>query len=336
MFEFFKKGKLDDLSYEEAFLIHKKLLNNQLSDIQIGYLWGFLETKKITEEELKGFLDATRNEINYIDSDELKPLDLSINYRGKNKTFCILPASIFIAAGAGAKIAGHGNDKIYSTIGITYHEILNKMGCGYIKTKEKALKALELSGFTFIHQKYYSPRLYNLLKKRKEIRFKTYIDILELFLNPFKTSKILVGALDKVFIHKYMELAYYMGFNDVFVINGLEGGVEPFTNKETKLYSNRILGINIYPKDLNINISSFKIKTLKENAKICLSILRNENHILTQWAVLSSAILLIAYGITEDLKEAIDMSEKSLKLNVANEMFEIYKNISNSEIKATV
>jgi anthranilate phosphoribosyltransferase len=87
---------------------------------------------------------------------------------------------------------------------------------------------------------------------------------------------------------------------------------------------------------MNINPSSLKLTDIDQNAKICLSILKNKNHTLTKWAVLTSAILLIAYGITEDLKEAIDMSEKSLKLNSANEMFEIYKNISNSEMKTNV
>ena len=330
-----EKENLKNLNYKEAFSAHKKVINQKVPDIQIGSFWEVMNIKNSAEEELKGFLDSTRDEINYIDSDEFKPLDLSINYDGKNQTMYVLPAAIFIATGAGAKMVGHGNNKVPFKMGITYHEILNEMGCSYIKDENKILKTLELSGFAFYHQKYYSPKLHELLKKRKKFGLKNYLNTIELFFNPFKTSKILIGASKNTSIHKYMEIAYYMGFNDVFIVKGLEGGIEPCVNKETKLYSNKILGINIYPKNLNIKSSNLKITSVEENAEICLSILKNKKHPLTSWAILTSALLLIAYGKTEDLKEAIDMSEQSLKLNIANEMFEIYKNISNSD-KITV
>ncbi len=337
MIEYFKKLENgNNLSYKEAFSIHKKIINKKISDIQTGYFFGLMNSKSITEEELKGFLDASRVEMNYVDTDEFNPLNIAVNYEGKSKTVSILPASIFIATGAGAKISGHGSSKVPPNYGITYHEVLNKMGCSYIKDKNKILKALELSGFSFVHQKYYNPKLYAFLEERRKIGTKTYINSLEIFLNPFKTSKILIGVETQENIHNYMETAYYMGFNDVFAIQGLEGGVEPFPNKETKIFSNKIFGININPKNLNIPNSKLKITDVEENAKICLSILKNKKHPLTPWAVLTSALLIVSYGITEDLKEAIDMSEKSLNLNIANEMFEIYKNISNSEKKITV
>jgi anthranilate phosphoribosyltransferase len=326
-----EERRFNNFNYKEAFFLQKKILNSQVPDLELGFLFRIMEIKGETEEEIKGFLDAVRDEINYIDSDEIKPLNLPINYR-KKRTLNIFPASIFIAAGAGAKIAVHCNE--YNSC--NFSEILEKMGCSYIENKSKILRALELSGFAFLNQKQYAPKLHILSKKVRELGFETYLDRLELFLNPFKTSKILLGTYTKSLVQKYMEIAYYMGFNNVFIINGLEGGIEPFIDRETKIYSNRIFGINIYPKGMNINPSSLKLTYVDQNAKVCLSILKNKNHTLTKWAVLTSAILLIAYGITEDLKEAIDMSEKSLKLNSANEMFEIYKNISNSEMKTNV
>ncbi len=328
------KEKLKNLNYREAFFAHRQILNNKATDIQKGYFFGAMRIKHATEEELKGFLDATKNEIKYIETDEIHPLDIAANYDGKTETLHILPASIFIATGAGAKIVGHGNNKVPPKYGITYHEVLNGMGCSYFKNEAKILKALELSGFAFYHQKYYNQKLHFLLEKRRELGLRTYLNTIEKILNPFKTSKLLIGTSHKKFITKYLEIAYYMGFNNIFVVGGLEGGVEPFPNRETKVNSTKIFGINIRPKNFNVRNSSLKLNnSIKDNSKICISILKNENNPFREWAILTAGLLLVAYGKTEDLKEAIKLSEESLKLNIAYEMFEIYKNISNANKK---
>ena len=323
------KNKWQNLSYRESLNIQRKILNREISDVQLGFFWGAIRLKHPTVEELYGFLDALKEETNFINTDEILPLDIAVNYDGKNRTIYILPSAIFIATGVGVKIVGHGNEGIPSKFGITYHQVLNAMGCDYPKNEEVILKALELSGFSFYHQKLYNPKLHSLLPKRKEFHLRTYINSIEKLINPFKTTKVITGVNHNNYISKYIELSQYSGFKDCFVIKGLEGGIEPFMEKETKIFTNKAFSLTILSKNNLEEVSiSNKNVSIKENANINISILKNEDNPFKNWAVLTAGILIVAYGSTEDIKEAINMAEESLNSGVAYENFELYKSIT--------
>jgi len=320
------KERSKDLTYEEAYQANKKILNREATDIQTGFFWGAMRIKYATEEELTGFIDALKEETQYIETDEIIPVDIAVGYDGKDKTLHILPASIFIATGAGAKIVGHGNENVPSKFGITYHQVLETMGCRLLSEKEDILKALELSGFSFYHQRFLNPKLASLLPKRQEFGLRTYLNTIEKLLNPFKTTKVLIGVAHTPFVKKYMTLANHMGFKDIFVVKGLEGGIEPYPDRETKIYTNKIFSVSIVSKD--IKEKTPKITSVEENAKVCLSILKNEENPLKDWAVMTAGLILIAYGKTEDVKEATRLAEESLKSGAAFESFEVYRSFS--------
>ena len=323
------KNKWKDLSYEESYLAQKKINNNEVNDIQLGFFWGAIRLKHPSIDELHGFLDALKEETNFINTDEFLPLDLAINYDGKNRTIHILPSAIFIATGAGVKIVGHGNENVPSKFGITYHQVLNAMGCDYPKNTDVILKALELSNFSFYHQKLYNPKLASLLPKRRDFYLRTYLNTIEKIINPFKTNRVIIGVNHNNYISKYMELSQYSGFEESFIVKGLEGGIEPFIDKETKIFTNKAFSLTILSKNNNNNVSIYsKDISTKENASINLDILKNENTPYKEWAILTAGILIIAYGLTEDIKEAINIAEESLKSGVAYENFEIYKSIT--------
>ncbi len=324
------KERAKNLTYEEAYNANTMILKQEATDIQTGAFWSSMRMKQATEEELKGFIDSTAVYTEFIET-ELNPLDLAVPYDGKNRTIHILPASIFIASGVGVNLVGHGSDKVPSKFGITYHEVLNEMGCNYIEDKNKLKKALELSGFAFYHQKYMNKKLYSLLPKREEFGLRSYINTIEKLLNPFKSTKVIIGYTHKAFVERYIQISYHRGFKDIYLINGLEGGIEPFISKPTQIKSNKAFSLNIIAKEIDIDISLESVdNSVKKNAEICLSILKNENSPYKQWALLTSAILVVTYGLVSDIKEAYNLCEHSLSEMAALEKFEIYKNISNS------
>jgi anthranilate phosphoribosyltransferase len=322
------KNKASDLSYDEAYEANRIILELMATDVQIGAFWSAMRMKHSTLEELSAFLDSLKEETNFIETGDLIPIDISIGYDGKNRSMHILPCAIFISAGAGAKIVGHGASNVPSKFGITYHEILNAMGCSYLSFTEDILKTLELSGFAFYHQKFLNPKLYRLLPKRQEYGLRSYLNTVEKLLNPFKTTKVLIGVSHPNYIDKYIQLAFYNGFKDIFVVKGLEGGIEPFPNKETKVYTSKIFSISIVPRDLKEKVSSSKNFSVEENAKICLSILKNEDTPFKDWAVITAGLIIYAYGLENDISNATKLAEESLKSGAALESFEIYRSLS--------
>ncbi len=321
------KERWKDLSYEEAYSAQKTILNDGATDIQTGAFWGVMRIKYASIEELKGFIDATKEDINHIEAQEFQPVDLAVGYDGKNRSIHILPAAIFIASGAGAKVVGHGNENVPSKYGITYNDILKHMGCEIISDRDNILKTLELSGFAFYHQSFMSPKLAALLPKRREFGLRTYINTIEKILNPFKTTKALIGMTHSKFLDKYIQIASYSGFKDIFVVKGLEGGIEPFPERETKVITNKIFSISIIPKDME-NVSISETLSPKENAQLCISILNNEDNPLKKWAIITAGLIIYSYGIGENITEAIKKAEESLETGAALESFDIYKSLT--------
>ncbi len=321
------KKNAKDLTYNEAFQVHEKILNGKVSDIKLAAFWMGERIKTESIEELNAFLDASKEFCNFVETGELSPLDLAVNYDGKNKSWHILPASIFIATGAGAKIVGHGAENVPSKFGITYHQVLNKMGCKCSNKTEVLLKSLELSGFAFYHQKFIVPKLYTLLPKRQDFYLRTYINVIEKLLNPFKTTKVIVGVAHTPYIEKYIQLGYHSGFKDVFVVKGLEGGIEPYPNKETKVFTSKGYSFSILPKDIKVDITVEEIN-VEENARICEEILEDKANPFKDFAIITAGLLIQAYGLTDNITEAIKLAEESLASGAAYENLQICKSIT--------
>jgi len=205
------------------------------------------------------------------------------------------------------------------------------MGCKIYLNPNDILKALELSGFGFYHQELLNPRLASLLPERQEFGLRSFLNTIEKILNPFKTTKVLIGVTHSQFITKYIQIGVHTGFQDIFVIKGLEGGVEPFPDRETKVYTNKIFSLSIIPKDIKKNIKSIKNLSVKENADICLSVLKNEKNPFRDWALITAALIISAYELEDDIKRSFSIAEESLKSGAALECFELYRSLSKTK-----
>ncbi|WP_457626521.1 anthranilate phosphoribosyltransferase [Persephonella sp.] len=322
------KKRFKDLSVEEAYLAEKEIIENRATDIQIGAFWSAERIKYASVEELKGFIDLHREYMDYIETD-IKPVDIAINYDGKDRSVHILPASIFIASGAGVFLGGHGAENVPSKYGITYHQILELMGAKIPEKKETIRKSIEETGFGFAHQRVFAQKLFNLLPKRREFGLRTYHNTMERMLNPYKTDKLITGVSHPPYIQKYTHLAQHVGIKRITVFKSLEGGVEPFPNHRTEIHINDHT-FTLHPENIKKELILKKISP-EENAKICLQILKNENPECEPFAVLTASVLITAYGITDSIEKAKELAEESLFSGKALEKFKRYTEITQEE-----
>ncbi|MBK3332254.1 hypothetical protein GWK41_04135 [Persephonella atlantica] len=320
------KKRFKDLTTEEAYQVEKLISEGKATDLQTGAFWSAERIKYASVEELKGFLKYHRENIKTVDT-EIKPLDIAVNYDGKDRSVHILPASIFIGAGAGTYIGGHGAENIPSKYGITYHQILEKMGARTPSNIDTVKKTLEKTGFGFVHQRVFAQKLFNLLPKRKEFGLRTYHNTMERMLNPYNTDRVITGVSHPPYIEKYTELARFAGMNKITVFKSLEGGVEPFPNHETKLFIDGRESLIVHPEGINKKIILQKLSP-EENSKICISVLKEKETPYTPFAVLTAALLVIAYRKTESFEEAKELAQESLLSGRAYEKFKKYCEIT--------
>ena len=316
------KRRFKDLSQEEAYTAEKMINEGNASPLQIGAFWSAERIKYASTEELKGFLKYHRENMEVVKT-TVKPLDIAINYDGKDRSLHILPASIFIAVGTEIYIGGHGAEGIPSKYGVSYHQILEKMGAKTPSKIDTVKKSLEETGFGFVHQRLFAQKLFNLLPKRKEFGLRTYHNTMERMLNPYDTDKIITGVSHPPYIEKYTELAKYSGMNKITVFKGLEGGVEPFPNHETKLFIDGKESLIVHPDSINKEIVLQKIP-MEENSKICISVLKEKRTPFTPFAILTAALLILAYRKTDEFEKAKDLAQESLLSGKAYEKFKKY------------
>jgi len=327
------KKRFKDLTKEEAYQAEKIIANGGATDIQIGAFWSAERIKYASIDELKGFIDVYREELKPVETD-VKPLDLAVNYDGKDRSIHILPASIFIASACGVYLGGHGAENVPSKYGTTYHQVLEKMGAKTPDSIDTVKETLEKTGFGFVHQRLFAQKLFNLMDKRREFGLRTYHNTMERMLNPYNTDKVITGVSHPPYIEKYIALGRYVGMERITVFKGLEGGIEPFPNQGTDVFIEDKKGgrfVAVDPEGVDKTLVLRKV-SLEENAQICLDILRHKGEEgVVMFALLSSALLLMGYGKTEDLDEALFTSYQALKSGEAYKKFQQYAEITNSK-----
>ncbi len=326
------KNGSKDLTFEQAYDSLKLFLNKEATTVQRSAFLMAERMKGETIEELKGFLKALKSETKTVDLSNIKPIDIATNYDGKNRTVHILPSAVFIASGAGLNTVSHGADKVPAKYGTNMNDVLNAMGCGNLKNEEQVVNAVEKSGFGWYHQKYFLPKLYEILPERREFTLRTFFNVIEKLVNPFNTDTIFTGVFHGNYIQKLIPLSEITGFKNVVVSQSLESGIEPFpfSNRNTRITDNNgnqyvinsaNFGIEILEEEINIT-------DMKENAKINLEILNNKENKFKKWAILTSAVLLFVGKKVNSIENGIKESEYSLKNGYPLEKFNLYKEIT--------
>ncbi|HEY1039407.1 MAG TPA: anthranilate phosphoribosyltransferase, partial [Bacteroidia bacterium] len=192
------------LSRNEARNVLMGIAENKFNQAHIASFLTIYMLRKVTIEELEGFRDALLELCIRLDLNEFDVIDLcGTGGDGKN-TFNISTLSSFIVAGAGAKVAKHGNYGVSSVCGSS--NVLEHLGVKFT-TKESQLKRqLNEAGICFLHAPLFHPALKNVSSVRKELGVKTFFNMLGPLVNPAQPGKQVTGVfnLELARIYSYL------------------------------------------------------------------------------------------------------------------------------------
>jgi len=295
------KENLKDLSREEAYTVFKAILEGKLSQVKTSAFLTAMRIKGETPEELLGVVEAIREKMDFPESRE-NVLDLALNYDGKNRSVYILPSALWLLSKLGLEFTNHYALKVPTKEGITLYELV---------------KALNVNiNVQFVDQRDYCPELYKLMPLRRELGFRSFINTVEKFLNPFGAKKVVVSIFHKPYFEKNEKLLGLLDFEDYTIIKGLEGGIEPLPDRPTyvKRKGKEIEEIN--PKNLKLelpkDVSSQDV--LKDSVKVNKRIIDGkEKGEFLNWAIYTAGILLYASGQCENTKTCLERIKEVLE-----------------------
>ncbi len=304
------KEHLQDLTREEARRATLDLLEGKLSTPKASALLTAMRIKGETPEELLGITETLRENLRY-PQPERNALDLSVNYDGKVKSLSILPSAVVITNACGVKLTYHYAERVPVKEGITLADIFEEMDYKYVNRDL----------FVSIHQREFAPGLYKLLPLRRELGFRTFLNVVEKLLNPFNTRRVITSIFHKPYFEKLSSLCKALGFERWTVIKGLEGGIEPLTDRPTffKVVEGEVQKFD--PSSAGIDLPK-RVETsevLGESVEINLKVLEGKaTKEFINWALLTSAFLLFAYGSVEDLRQGFETAREGYKKHISN------------------
>lgn len=218
-----------DLSASEAEQAMEIIMSGQASDAQIGGYLVALRMKGETPAEITGSARAMRTHafrVPYQASGAL--LDTAGTGGDGAHTFNISTASAFVIAGAGRKVAKHGNRAASSRCGSA--DVLGALGANLDLTPEQVAQCIETVGIGFIFAPRFHPAMKYAIGPRRELGQRTIFNLLGPLTNPAGATHQLIGVYDPALTHLLAEVLGSLGGKAAFVVHGY-GGLDELTTR---------------------------------------------------------------------------------------------------------
>jgi anthranilate phosphoribosyltransferase len=215
------KGKngARSLTYDEAYQAFKMILNDEVLDVQLGAFLMLLRVKEESVDELAGFVQATRDTLNF------KALDVDLDwssYAGKRKHYPWFLLAALTLAHHGYKIVMHGASG--HTLNRMYTEqVLEYLGFPICQNQDQVEQQLQQRNFAYLPLEVISPVLSELIALRNVMGLRSPIHTLARLINPFNAKATLQAIFHPAYRSSHQQAAFKLGYQNSAVIKG-EGG----------------------------------------------------------------------------------------------------------------
>jgi anthranilate phosphoribosyltransferase len=307
-----------DLSFDDAHQVMLKIMTGEVNNSQIAALLAALKSKGETAEEVAGFAQAMRDKSIRIRCNDEQVIDVCGTGGDNSGTFNISTATSFVVAGAGVKVAKHGNRSISSKSGSA--DVMKELGANINLTPKYSEQALNEIGITFLFAPDYHPAMRHVAIVRKELGMKTVFNILGPLTNPAGTKKQLIGTFSTKASEVMANAVKFLGMKKVCFICTNNGYDEISLTDNTEVYEySESHGLKKY----NITNENFGFPKVDErellgdgpsqNAKVIIDLLEKRHKNAVYFVtVANAAMALYSADYSTDLIHCTAAAEDSI------------------------
>ena len=247
-------GKLlafQSLTEEEAREAMEIIMTGQATQAQIGGYLIALRMKGETADEIAGSARAMRSQANAVTVNHNGSLLDTAGTGGDGKhTFNISTAAAFVIAGAGRRVAKHGNRAASSRSGSA--DVLAALGVNLDLTSEQVARCIDEIGIGFLFAPKFHPAMKHAIGPRKELGQRTIFNILGPLTNPAGATHQIIGVYDPALTHVLAEVLGSLGSEAALVLHGF-GGLDELTtggpNRVSHLRDGKVTTFDLDPVD---------------------------------------------------------------------------------------
>ena len=315
------------LSRDDARAVMSEVLSGRCSDAQIAALLVALHMKGETVEEIVGFAEAIRAtaaplavagnstiEVSGTERDAL--VDTCGTGGDASGTFNISTATALVVAGAGVRVAKHGNRSVTSKCGSA--DVMEALGVNITLSSTRIAECLKEVGIAFL----FAPAVHSAMKyvqpARRELRLRTVFNLLGPLTNPAHASAQVVGVYSDSLVEKLAEALSMLGLRRALVVHGSDGLDEITITGPTRVAEVRdgqVRSYEVTPEEFGLSrapIQAISGGNAAENAAIIRAVLSGRRSACRDVVLLNAAAALVTSGSAHHLPEAMPLAESSI------------------------
>jgi len=332
------------LTRAEAQSVMTEVLTGKCSDAQIAALLVALHMKGETVEEIVGFAEAIRTAAAPLVLRRNSTVDVSGTERDAlvdtcgtggdaSGTFNISTATAFVAAGAGVRVAKHGNRSVSSKCGSA--DVMEALGVKIDLTPDRLAACLEQVGIAFL----YAPAMHSAMKyvqpARRELRLRTVFNLLGPLTNPARATGQVVGVYSAELVERLAEVFSMLKLHRALVVHGNDGLDEITITGSTRigeLRDGQVRSYEITPEDCNLHratLDEIAGGDAARNASIIREVLAGKKSACRDVVLLNAAAALVAAGRADHLREAVPLAAKAIDSGTAEQKLDALVRFTN-------
>ncbi len=315
----------NDLTRIEAREAMTAVMAGEATSAQTAAFIVSLRIKGETVDEMTGLVEAMRAAAVTVDIGE-PVVDVVGTGGDRSGTFNISTTAAFIAAGAGAKVAKHGNRSASSRCGSA--DVLEALGVRIDLEPDQTVEMVRQIGFGFFFAPRYHPAMRHAAPVRTELGIPTVFNFLGPLANPAGATRQVIGVSDARMAERMIGVLASLGSEYAFVVYG-EDGLDEFTTTAPtfihRLRGGEITTAEFTPEDLGVARSrpeDLLGGDVDENVAITRAVLGGEPGPKRDVAVVNAAPVLVVAGLAEGFVDGVTLAAHTIDSGAATDALE--------------
>ena len=301
-----------DLTLDGAGQVMEEIMTGEATPAQLGAFLTALRLKGETPDEIAGMARVMQEKANRV----VHPgplLDTCGTGGDSSGSFNVSTAAAFVAAGAGATVAKHGNRAASSQSGSA--DVLEALGVRLELTSEQVQECLREVGIGFMFAQAFHPAMRFAGGPRREIGIRTVFNILGPLTNPAGAQHQLLGVGSRAIAPTMAQVLQRLGSKHALVVHSEDGLDEISVCAPTQVWEvlrGNVREYTIKPEDFGVarvSVAAIKGGTPQENAVTMRSVLSGQAGPLRDMVLLNAAAALVAAEIAPDVKQGLEKAK---------------------------
>lgn len=327
-----KLRRHEDLSTDEAASAMGAIMDGHAQPSQIAALLVALALKGERPNEVVGFATAMRQRAMALPADVGPVFDTCGTGGDGSNTFNVSTAAALIVAGAGVRVAKHGNRSASSRCGSA--DVFEALGVRLDGSADSVVRAIETAHLGFFFAQAWHPSMRHAAPTRRELGVRTAFNLLGPLTNPARPLRQLVGVSRPEHTELVARTLGQLGSERAWVVYGSGGLDEISTLGHTKVSELRRGTVNtfyVHPADVGLTVAridDLRGGTAAENAVVIERVLAGEPGAPLDIALFNAGASLLVAGAATSLADGVARARETVTSGRAQKVLDTLRGVS--------